>query len=293
MPNAMLDGVRIEYQEVGAGFPVVFCHEFAGSMESWAPQVSFFSRRYRVITYNARGYPPSGVPRSLDDYSQAHQVETLYQLLEHLGIESAFICGLSMGSHTALNFGLAHPELCHGLVAAGAGTGSADPGLFREDADRRADSLAQGGMAGQEAYLAGTTRIRFQEKDPTGWEEFARLFHRHSAEGSANTLRGFQGRRPSLYSLEAELRSLLVPTLIVVGDEDDPCLEPALYLKRTIPRSGILMLPQTGHACNIEEPALFNQALTEFFAQVEAGRWGPRPAGSGDAWATITSGPRS
>jgi len=292
MPNAMLDGVRIEYREVGAGFPVVFCHEFAGSMESWAPQVSFFARRYRVITYNARGYPPSGVPDAVEDYSQEHQVETLHKLLDHLGIDTAFICGLSMGSHTALNFGLAHPGRCRGLVAAGAGTGSADPDLFRGEADERANSLVRNGMAGQETYLAGTTRIRFQEKDPAGWEESARLFRGHSVEGSANTLRGFQGRRPSLYSLEAELHRLLVPTLMIVGDEDDPCLEPALYLKRTIPRSGVLMLPQTGHACNIEEPALFNQALSDFFAQVDAGRWGARPTGSGDAWAAGTGSDR-
>ena len=79
---------------------------------------------------------------------------------------------------------------------------------------------------------------------------------------------------------------------MLVGDEDDPCLEPALYLKRTIPRSGVLMLPQTGHACNIEEPALFNQALSDFFAQVDAGRWGVRPTGSGDAWAAGTGSGR-
>jgi pimeloyl-ACP methyl ester carboxylesterase len=79
-----------------------------------------------------------------------------------------------------------------------------------------------------------------------------------------------------------------VPTLVIVGDEDDPCLEPALFLKRTIPRAGILALPQTGHACNLEEPQMFNQGVAEFLAQVEAGRWGPRPTGSGDSWNIVS-----
>lgn len=284
MPSAVLDGVTIEYRDVGEGTPIVFCHEFAGSMESWDPQVAFFSRRYRCIAYNARGYPPSGVPSEPEQYTQEHQVETLRQLLAHLGIERAFVCGLSMGAHTTLGFGLAHPERCLGLVAAGAGTGSADPAAFKAESEQRAGRLAEHGMAGMETYLTGPTRIRFQEKDPAGWAWFARLFREHSAAGSANTLRGFQARRPSLYSREAELARLDVPTLVICGDEDDPCLEPSLFLKRTVPRCGLTLLPQTGHACNIEEPALFNAAVAEFLAMVEAGRWVARPPDSGDAW---------
>ncbi|MEX2431566.1 MAG: alpha/beta hydrolase [Dehalococcoidia bacterium] len=281
---AALDGVDVAYREEGDGFPVVFCHEFAGSMESWDLQVSYFARRYRTIVYNARGYPPSGVPESPDAYEQAKQEQTLYLLLRHLGIEQAFICGLSMGSHTALGFVIAHPEMCKGVIAAGAGTGSVDPALFTRDSEQRAALLLQNGTAGLQDYVASSTRARFKQKDPAGWELFAGLFMRHSAQGSANTLRGFQARRPSLYAREAELARLQVPTLIVTGDEDDPCLEPSLFLKRVIPRSGLVVLPQTGHACNIEEPALFNQAVAEFLAMVEAGKWTRRPRGTGEAW---------
>ena len=284
MPTATLDGVEIAYEDVGTGTPIVFCHEFAGSMESWDLQMSYFARRYRTIRYNARGYVPSGVPSSPDDYSQDHQVETLYQLLVHLGIEKAYLCGLSMGAHCVLNFGLAHPDSCLAIIAAGAGTGSANPEVMRTESEERASKLLAGGMAGQEPYLSGTTRIRFQEKDPVGWQEFSRLFMAHSPTGSSNTLRGFQARRPTLYSREAEFARFQVPTLVIVGDEDDPCIEPSIFLKRTIPRSGVLMLPQTGHACNLEEPARFNAGIAEFLSLVEAGRWGPRPTGSGDAW---------
>ena len=285
MPNVTLDGIAIEYAEAGSGLPLVFCHEFAGSMESWNQQVNYFSRRYRTVTYNAKGYPPSEVPANWEEYTWDHQVAVLLGLLDALGIERAHVCGLSMGAYTAVQFMLAHPERCLGVVAAGVGTGSDDPASFLTESEERAGLLDAGGMAGMDAYLSGSTRIRFREKDPAGWERFAALFLAHSAQGSANTLRGFQGRRPSLYTREADLAALDVPLLIVCGDEDDPCVGPSLFLRRTVLNSGFAMLPHTGHACNLEEPAMFNAAVAEFLAQAEAGKWGPRPADSGDNWA--------
>ena len=86
MPYATIDGVRIAYEETGGGPAVVFAHEFAGDMGSWAPQVSHFARR-RVVAYNAVGYPPSDVPDDLALYEQARQVANLRGVLAHLGIE--------------------------------------------------------------------------------------------------------------------------------------------------------------------------------------------------------------
>lgn len=285
MPNVTVDGAAIEYSEAGSGLPLVFCHEFAGSMESWEQQMNYFSRRYRTVTYNAKGYPPSEVPADWEEYTWDHQVAVLLGLLDTLGIERAHVCGLSMGAYTAVQFMLAHPERCLSVVAAGVGTGSDDPASFLTESEERAGLLDANGMAGMEAYLSGSTRIRFREKDPAGWERFAALFRAHSSQGSANTLRGFQGRRPSLYTREADLAALDVPLLIICGDEDDPCVGPSLFLNRTVPNSGLAMLPHTGHACNLEEPAAFNAAVAEFLAQAEAGKWGPRPEDSGDNWA--------
>ena len=285
MPNITLDGAAIEYAEAGSGLPLVFCHEFAGSMESWEQQTGYFSRRYRTVVYNAKGYPPSGVPARWEEYTWDHQVATLLGLLDALGIERAHVCGLSMGAYTAVQFALAHPERCISVVAAGVGTGSDDPASFLRESEERAALLEASGMAGMAAYLSGSTRIRFREKDPAGWERFAALFLTHSPQGSANTLRGFQGRRPSLYTREADLARLDVPLLAICGDEDDPCIGPSLFLRRTVPNCGLAMLPHTGHACNLEEPTAFNAAVAEFLAQAEAGKWGPRPADSGDNWA--------
>ena len=127
----------------------------------------------------------------------------------------------------------------------------------------------------------GPTRARFKQKDPTGWAEFARLFSEHSAIGKALTLRGYQARRPSVLTLEAELKALQVPTLIILGDEDDPCLEPALFMKRNIPRSGLVVVPQTGHAVNLEEPETFNRSISDFLTAVDAEKWEARTSGSG------------
>jgi len=89
-------------------------------------------------------------------------------------------------------------------------------------------------------------------------------------------MRGVQAMRPSLWDLEDGLRRMALPTLVIVGDEDDHCLQPGLFLKRTIPACGLSVFPKTGHTLNLEEPALFNAVLAEFLTQAEAGAWLPR-----------------
>ena len=154
MPKALINGVNLYYEVHGEGFPLVWSHEFAGDYRSWAPQVRFFSRRYRVVTYNARGYPSSDVPADGDAYSQEQAVEDLRGLLEHLGVTKAHIGGLSMGGNVALNFGLDHPELARSLIVAGTGTGSTDTDTFREQVNGRADRMDAQGMGGQRKAFA-------------------------------------------------------------------------------------------------------------------------------------------
>tara|TARA_Y100001936_G_scaffold242361_1_gene279509 strand:- start:2205 stop:3077 length:873 start_codon:yes stop_codon:yes gene_type:complete len=285
MPNARLDNCQIEYDDTGSGVPLIFSHEFAGNMESWTMQKNYFARRYRVISYNAKGYPPSSIPETWQEYTYDHQVKVLLDLLNHLHLEKAYICGLSMGAYTALQFGIAHPERCIGIISAGVGTGSADPKKFLSESEERANLLDTKGMLAMESYLSGSTRIRFKEKDPLGWQVFSDLFHQHSPQGSANTLRGFQGRRPSIFTLTKQLQELNVPILVMYGDEDEPCVEPSLFIKKNAPRCGLAVLPQTGHACNLEEPAMFNYFVGEFIASVEAEKWNEMPEDSGDNWA--------
>lgn len=273
------DGVTLHYEECGSGTPILFVHEFGGDWRSWEPQMRYFARRYRCITYSARGYLPSQVPADVARYSQEIAVNDMADVLDGLGIDRAHVVGLSMGGFATLHFGLRHAARALSLVVAGAGYGAEKQyedyfrGVSLEVA-RKFEEM--GAPAFAKIYSTAASRIAFQLKDPRGWAEFAEQLGQHDAVGSANTMRGVQARRPSIYDLEDELKRMAVPTLVIVGDEDDHCLQPGLFLKRTVPASGLLVLPKAGHTLNIEEPGLFNQFVGDFLATVEQGKWLPR-----------------
>lgn len=273
------DGTRLYYEEAGSGTPILFVHEFAADWRSWEPQMRHFSRSHRCITYSARGYAPSDVPPSADAYTHEHFRDDVVAMLDHLKIEKAHIVGLSMGGYSTLGVGIHYPQRALSLTLAGTGSGSESGFLdeFRRAAIESAglfETLGSPEYAKQ--YGSTSTRIPFEVKDPRGYAEFVKALGEHDAKGSANTMRKFQGERPPIGDFEAGIKTIKVPTLIVVGDEDDPCLEPSLYLKKHILTSGLVVFPKTGHTCNIEEPAWFNAAVGDFIARVEAGRWPAR-----------------
>jgi len=294
MPTARVNGVDLFYEEAGEGTPLVFVHEFAGEARSWHLQVRFFARRYRTIAYNARGYPPSDVPEDPKAYSQDQAAGDIRGLLDALGIRKAHICGLSMGGYATLHFGLRYPERALSLVVAGAGYGSVagEREKFRRDVEETARRFERDGMkAVAEFYTKGPTRVQFKDKDPAGWQEFYDMFCAQSAKGHALTMRGVQMSRPSVYELEAGMERMTVPTLIVTGDEDEPCLEPALFMKRTIRSSGLVVMPKAGHTVNLEDPETFNRAVLDFLTAVDAGRWPLRNPASVSASAILPPEP--
>lgn len=280
MPRARTDdGIELYYEEAGAGTPVVFVHEFAGDHLAWEPQIRFFARRHRCIVYAARGYPPSDVPDDVEMYGQKRAAADIASIIAACGLERAHVVGLSMGAFATLHLGLDHPERALSLTLAGIGYG-AEPAMratFQELSEANARLLDErGAPAFAAGYALSSARVQFQNKDPRGWQVFSDRLAGHDAKGAANTLRGVQAKRPSLYDLEDEIRAIRLPTLIVAGDEDDHSLQPSLFLKRTIEASGLLVVPKCGHTINLEEPALFNAALADFLAQVEADAWSPR-----------------
>ena len=271
MPLASVDGVKLHYEEAGQGLPLVFVHEFAGDSRSWRLQMQFFSRRYRAIAYNARGYPPSDVPDDPKAYSQDRAVDDIRGFLDALKISKAHVCGLSMGGYAALHFALRYPERALSVVVAGAGYGSVmtDREKFRQDAELTAKKFEVDGMQkAAELYARGPTRVQFIDKDPIGWQDFHDMLASGSAKGHALTLRGIQMTRPSVYELGDRMEKCQVPVLIMTGDEDEPCLEPNIFMKRKLPYSGLVVLPKSGHTINIEEPELFNRAVLDFLASV-------------------------
>jgi pimeloyl-ACP methyl ester carboxylesterase len=273
------DGVRLHYEEAGSGTPIVFVHEFAGDGRSWEPQLRHFSRCYRTIAFNARGYPPSEVPEDFERYSQARARDDIRCVLDALGLAKAHIVGLSMGAFATLHFGMQYPARALSLTVAGGGYGShpAQYKAFQVASRENAKVIRDKGMAHFAAtYGHGPTRVQYQNKDPRGFAEYIEQLSGHSVSGSANTMLGYQGRRPSLYDLTEEMQRVRVPTLIMAGDEEEPCLEVCLLMKRCIPTAGLAVLPMSGHGINLEEPAMFNSLLEGFLHQVEAGRWPSR-----------------
>jgi pimeloyl-ACP methyl ester carboxylesterase len=278
MPTVPVNGINLYYEEAGSGTPILFIHEFAGDYRSWEPQMRFFCRRNRCIAYNARGYPPSDVPESVEDYSQQLAVDDARGMLDALKIDKAHICGLSMGGYASVLFGVEYPERALSLTIAGAGYGSGkERGDWFGELDELADAFISEGMGKRaEAYAEGTARVQMLNKDPRGWAEFLAQFLEHSPLGAANTFRGVQKNRPNLVEMGQELGKVDVPALILLGDEDDPAMEASLFMKQVMPRAALEVFPRSGHAINLEEPDRFNRSLLEFIAAVDAGRWEPR-----------------
>src|SRR3984957_9351192 len=273
------DGVRLHYEETGSGTPVIFVHEFAGDHRAWEAQMRHFGQRYRTITYAARGYPPSDVPDDVAKYSQARAADDIASVLDHLGIDKAHIVGLSMGGFATLHFGFRHPKRALSLCVAGCGYGAEkdQQAKFKAEVEVVAKSLLGEGMpAFAEKYAYGPTRVQFENKDPRGFAQFKKELGEHSALGSANTQIGCQGQRPSIYDLVDKMRAMTIPTLILTGDEDWPCLAPSLLMKREIPSAALSVMRNCGHTVNLEDPDLFNQIVGDFIVQVDCGRWPKR-----------------
>lgn len=272
MAFATAAGVRLYCEETGSGYPIVFVHEFAGDHRSWESQVRFFSRRYRCITYAARGYPPSDVPESAAAYGQDEAVDDIAAVMDHFGIARAHVVGLSMGGFATVHFGLRHGGRARSLVVAGCGYGAPPEthAAFAESAKANARRIEEVGMAAFVAeYGRSAARLTLERKDPRGYAEFMDQFAGHSAHGSAMHMRHVQGARPSLWDFADGLARLSMPVLVVSGDEDGDCLETGIFLKRTIPDCGLWLVPETGHAVNLEEPAAFNREVAGFLVAAE------------------------
>ena len=276
MPHIASTGARLYYEETGRGHPIVFVHEFGSDHREWELQVRFFSREYRCVAYAARGYPPSDVPEDPQLYGQDHSADDIAAVIRGLGLQRPYVVGLSMGAFATLRFALLHPGLASALVLAGIGSGSnlAELELWRRTQREKSDQLLKEGWSNiAEETGHSPTRIQLKKKNLRAWNEFMTHLREHSVKGTALTQRRYQGERDPVYAWEAELKKMSVPALIAVGDEDAPCIEPSVFLKRTLPHAGLWTCPRTGHAINLEEPEAFNREVATFFAGVERGGW--------------------
>jgi pimeloyl-ACP methyl ester carboxylesterase len=192
-----------------------------------------------------------------------------------------------MGAFATFYFGMKWPERALSLTLAGIGSGSmqASRAQFKKESEAAAEQLLANGWEKSAAVRGQSpTRVQLQNKNPRAFAEFVGMVKRHSAKGSALTLKGYQALRPSLDEFKEQMASCTVPALIISGDEDEPCLDASLMLKRHMPSAGLVVMPQTGHACNLEEPEFFNRVCEQFFHQVESGQYRMRDPRATPGW---------
>jgi pimeloyl-ACP methyl ester carboxylesterase len=276
MPYVDASGARLYFEESGQGYPIIFIHEFASDIRGWDFQLRHFSRDYRCIAYNARGYPPSDVPEDVASYGWEFAVDDIAAVMRDFKIERAHVVGLSMGGYAALQFGLRYPKKASAIVAASVGSGShpSQRDAWLRETSVLARIFIDHGMVGiAERMARGPARIQLKYKDRTSWREFVLRLRQHSPQGMSNTIEHCQALRPSLHDLRDQLSDMAVPLLLAVGDEDVRCLETNLMLKSVLPNAGLWICPNTGHAINLEEPAAFNAQVENFLGAVERGSW--------------------
>ncbi len=180
-----------------------------------------------------------------------------------------------MGAYTGLMLAIHHSHRISALVVASGGSGAypLTRDEFITEALASAEKMEADGRIAADSMGNAANRTRLKIKDPRGWREFVDQLAKHSAVGSAHTMRNVQAARPSLFDFDEELRQVTAPTLLMVGDEDEPVLDVNLHMKRIIPTAGLSVMPKSGHLLNLEDPARFNRELEDFFSLAEAGRW--------------------
>jgi pimeloyl-ACP methyl ester carboxylesterase len=282
MPYATVEGSKLYWEETGTAHanitPMIFVHEFGGDYRSWDDQMRHFGRGRRCITFSGRGYPKSDVPEDELHYGQEIATRDVIAVMDAAGVAKAHVVGLSMGAYTSLMVASKYPSRVACCVAAGGGSGSvkSQRDQFIADALASASQMRTAGKINASAIGVGPTRVQLQNKDPMGWTTFVRNLAEHDPKGAANTLTKVQASRDSLYDSEMKLKAIAAPVLLLVGDEDEPCLDVNLWMKRLLPNAQLGIFPAAGHAINLEDPALFNQLVETFVASVERGSWRPR-----------------
>jgi pimeloyl-ACP methyl ester carboxylesterase len=249
MPTASVNGISIFYEDQGSGYPILMSHGYSATGRMWLPQAQALRSRYRLISWDMRGHGQTDSPESPDQYSEQLTVADMRGLLEHLGIRQAVLGGLSMGGYMSLAFYMRHPEMVRALVLSDTGPG------YRKDEAREAWNQ----MAEQRARA-------FEEQglDALGTSAEVRasvLYHR-SAQGLALSARGMLAQSGS--RVIDTLPDIRVPTLVIVGEHDQPFLAATDYMAAKIPGARKAVIEGAGHASNIERAEAFNAVLLEF-----------------------------
>lgn len=235
MPDLDRDGVRISYEVhgEGSGLPLLLTHGFGSSAQMWAPNTAALSADRAVITWDMRGHGRSASPANQSAYTHAACLDDMSALLDACGADRAVLGGLSLGGYLSLGFWMEHPERVEALLLFDTG-----PGFRNDEARQKWNDRA---LATAERYEA-------------------------SSPGLARAARGMLTQQDGRV-IDA-LASVDVPVLVVVGANDKPFLGAADYVTAKVAKAELVVIPDAGHTCNLDQPALFNARVTEYLARL-------------------------
>jgi pimeloyl-ACP methyl ester carboxylesterase len=233
VPYLDRDGVRIGYEVhgEGGGLPLLLTHGFGSSARMWAPNTAALSAGRPVITWDMRGHGRSDSPRDQAAYTQQASLDDMAAILDAYGAERAVLGGLSLGGYLSLGFWMDHPGRVEALLLCDTG-----PGFRNDEARQKWNDRA----------LATAARL---EPESMGLARAAR-----------GMLTQHDGR-----VIDA-LPSVDVPVLVVVGADDKPFLGAANYVTAKVPKAELVVIPDAGHSCNLDQPELFNAKVLEYLA---------------------------
>jgi pimeloyl-ACP methyl ester carboxylesterase len=255
MAQVALNGIEIDYEVTGTGPAVLLSHGYSATRRMWDDQHRALADRYRVISWSMRGHGATESPADPARYSAALTIADMRALLTHLGVERAVIGGLSLGGYVSLGFALEHPAMTRALVICDSG-----PGYRNAEAREAWNARARERAAALEARgLEALGRSREVA-------ESARL-HR-SAQGLAHAARGMLAQEGS--RVIDGLAGIAVPTLVIVGDQDQPFLAPCEYMAKKIPGARLEVIRGAGHSSNLDQPETFNRILRDFLSDLPA-----------------------
>jgi pimeloyl-ACP methyl ester carboxylesterase len=252
MARAQLNGIEIDYEVSGSGPVLLLSHGYGSTRHMWDDQHRAFADRWRVVSWDMRGHGQTDSPDDPKQYSAALTVADMRALLQHVGAERAIIGGLSLGGYVSLAFALAHPAMTQALVICDSGPGY-----------RNAEARAQWNQRAQERAVSlesrGLDALTRRSK------ETQQAVHR-SARGLAHAARGMLAQEGS--QVIDGLASIRVPTLVIVGDQDQPFVAPSEYMAKKIAGARLAVIPGAGHSSNLDQPEAFNRVLREFLTSL-------------------------
>ena len=250
MSRARLNGIEIDYAVSGSGPPVLLSHGYSATRRMWDGQHRALEKDYQVISWSMRGHGQTESPADPSQYSADLTVADMEALLRLLGLQRVVIGGLSLGGVASLGFYLAHPDMVRALVICDSG-----PGYRNAEARAAWNQRAQERAAELEARGLDALSGRSREMREAMGEHL-------SAQGLAHAARGMLAQEGS--RVIDGLPSIRVPTLIIVGDQDQPFLVPCEYMAKKIPGARLEVIVGAGHSSNLDQPEAFNRVLRDF-----------------------------